>query len=205
MSKPRELRRITVFTGSRHGNSDAYVQAVEAFAHALTDHGYGAVFGGGNVGLMGVLADTVLAAGGEVTGIMPEALTTAEIPHPNLTTLEIVPNMHVRKERMADLGDAFVALPGGAGTLEELFETWTWQQLGIHEKPVGLLNVAGFWDPLLAMIDHMAAQGFMRREFTDALIVDTEPKALLAALSIWQPPKHPWKDPPTNRTELHSG
>src|SRR5699024_5415264 len=103
-----QLNRITVFTGSRHGNSDAYVQAVESFAHALADHGYGLVFGGGDVGLMGVLADTVLAAGGEVTGIMPDALRTAEIPHPNLTTLEIVPNMHIRKERMAALGDAFV-------------------------------------------------------------------------------------------------
>lgn len=195
MSESRHLNRITVFTGSRHGNSDAYVQAVESFAYTLADHGYGVVFGGGNVGLMGVLADTVLASGGEVTGIMPKSLTTAEIPHPKLTTLEIVPNMHIRKERMADLGDAFVALPGGAGTLEELFEAWTWQQLGIHTKPVALLNVAGFWDPLLAMIDHMAAQGFMRTEFTDALIVESEPAALLAALASWKPPKHPWKDP----------
>lgn len=198
MPEARQIRRITVFTGSRHGNSDAYVEAVEEFARTLADHNYGVVFGGGNVGLMGVLADTTLGAGGEVLGVMPEALTTAEIPHPNLTQLDIVPNMHARKERMANLGDAFVALPGGAGTLEELFEAWTWQQLGIHTKPVALFNVAGFWDPLLAMIDHMAAQGFMRREFTEALIVETEPKALLAALSSWQPPKHPWKDPPLN-------
>ena len=198
MPEPRQLRRITVFTGSRHGNSDAYVHAVEAFAYALADHGYGAVFGGGNVGLMGVLADTVLASGGEVTGIMPESLTVAEIPHPKLTTLEIVPNMHARKERMAELGDAFVALPGGAGTLEELFEAWTWQQLGIHTKPVALLNVAGFWNPLIDMIDHMAAQGFMRREFTNALIVESEPEALLSALSSWQRPEHPWKDPTEN-------
>ncbi|HJF14607.1 MAG TPA: TIGR00730 family Rossman fold protein [Enteractinococcus helveticum] len=195
MTKRRQIHRITVFTGSRHGNSDAYVQAVESFAGTLADHGYGLVFGGGNVGLMGVLADTVLASGGEVTGIMPESLTTQEIPHPHLTSLEIVPNMHIRKERMADLGDAFVALPGGAGTLEELFEAWTWQQLGIHTKPVALLNVAGFWDPLLAMLDHMAAAGFMRTEFTNALIVESDPAALLAALASWQPPKHPWKDP----------
>lgn len=196
MSEQRVLGRITVFTGSRHGNSDTYLHAVEAFAKTLADHGYGVVFGGGNVGLMGVLADTVLASGGQVWGVMPESLTTAEVPHPDLTHLEIVPNMHVRKERMADLGDAFVALPGGAGTLEELFEAWTWQQLGIHTKPVALYNVAGFWDPLIDMIDHMAGQGFMRRQFTDALIVESEPEALLAALTTWQRPKHLWKDPP---------
>lgn len=195
MTEQRKIRRITVFTGSRHGNSAAYFQAVESFAQTLADEGYGVVFGGGNVGLMGVLADTTLANGGEVIGVMPESLTTAEIPHPNLTQLDIVANMHVRKERMAHLGDAFVALPGGAGTLEELFEAWTWQQLGLHTKPVALLNPAGFWDPLISMIEHMAAQGFMRREFTEKLIVESEPKALLAALSSWEPAKHPWKDP----------
>ncbi len=198
MTSSKQLRRITVFTGSRHGNSDTYVEAVEAFAQALADKGYGVVFGGGDVGLMGVLADTALSCGGEVIGIMPQSLTVAEIPHSKLTQLEIVPNMHVRKERMADLGDAFVALPGGAGTLEELFEAWTWQQLGIHTKPVALLNVGGFWDPLLAMIDHMAAQGFMRREFTESLIVESDPKALLAALASWEPATHPWKDPPAD-------
>lgn len=184
----RDLRRVTVFTGSRHGNADVYVEAVEAFARTVADRGFGVVFGGGHVGLMGVLADTALAAGGEVFGVMPESMTASEIPHPHLTQLDAVPDMHARKQRMAELGDAFVALPGGIGTLEELFEIWTWQQLGLHAKPVALFNVAGFWDPLLHMIDHMAAQGFVRRQFTDALIVESKPEALLDALISWRPP-----------------
>ena len=184
----REVQRVTVFTGSRHGNADAYREAVEAFAHTVADRDIGIVFGGGNVGLMGVLADTALAAGGEVFGVTPESMMASEIPHPNLTQLDIVPDMHARKQLMADLGDAFVALPGGIGTLEEFFEIWTWQQLGLHTKPVALFNIAGFWDPLLRMIDHMAAQGFVRRQFTDALIVESDPEALIDALSSWQPP-----------------
>src|SRR5690625_3632990 len=158
-SSLRDLQRVTVFTGSRHGNTTAYVDVVEAFARTVASRGLGIVFGGGNVGLMGVLADTALAAGTEVYGITPESMTESEIPHPSLTKLEIVADMHARKQRMADLGDAFVALPGGIGTLEELFEIWTWQQLGIHAKPVALYNPLGFWDPLLAMINHMAGQG----------------------------------------------
>lgn len=189
------VHRITVFTGSRTGNSEAYVEATRDFARAAANRGYGIVFGGGNVGLMGILADTALAAGAEVRGVMPESMMAAEVPHPGLTQLDMVPNMHARKQRMAELGDAFVALPGGAGTLEELFEAWTWQQLGIHHKPVGLLNTHGFWDPLVTMIQHMTVQGFMRKEFADALIVENEPAALLTALSSWHPPKHPWKDP----------
>jgi len=185
------IERVTVFTGSKHGNTDAYVGAVEAFAQALADRGLGVVFGGGDVGLMGVLADTALAAGTEVHGVMPESLLSAEIPHQRLTRLEVVPNMHARKYRMAELGDAFVALPGGIGTLEEFFEIWTWQQLGLHIKPVALLNAAGFWDPLLDMIDHMAAQGLVRRSFTDALIVESTPAALLDALASWQPSTKP--------------
>ena len=186
----RELQRVTVFTGSRHGNADTYREAVEAFARVVTDRGLGIVFGGGNVGMMGVLADTALAAGGEVFGVTPESMMASEIPHPNLTQLDVVPDMHARKQLMANLGDAFVALPGGIGTLEEFFEIWTWQQLGLHTKPVALFNIAGFWDPLLRMIDHMAAQGFVRRQFTDALIVESDPEALIDALASWQPPSH---------------
>lgn len=189
----RSLRRLTVFTGSKHGNADVYVDAVERFAQTIADAGLGVVFGGGHVGLMGVLADTALAAGGEVIGVMPESMTEVEIPHANLTQLDIVPDMHARKQRMAELGDAFVALPGGVGTLEELFEIWTWQQLGIHAKPVALFNVAGFWDPLLAMIEHMAAQGFIRQSFLDGLIVDADDEALLGALAAWRPPPHKWR------------
>lgn len=189
----RSLRRLTVFTGSKHGNAGVYVDAVERFAQTIADAGLGVVFGGGHVGLMGVLADTALAAGGEVIGVMPESMTEVEIPHANLTQLDIVPDMHARKQRMAELGDAFVALPGGIGTLEELFEIWTWQQLGIHAKPVALFNVAGFWDPLLVMIEHMAAQGFIRQSFLDGLIVDADAEALLAALAAWRPPPHKWR------------
>ena len=185
--RPNGIRRVTVYTGSKHGNSDAYVEAVKTFARAVADRGIGVAFGGGDVGLMGVLADTALAAGAEVYGVTPEWLLASETPHEHLTQLEIVADMHARKHRMAELGDAFVALPGGIGTLEEFFEVWTWQQLGIHTKPVALLNTAGFWDPLLAMIDHMAAQGFVRRSFTEALIVESTPDALLDALAAWQP------------------
>lgn len=193
---PSRLRRVTVFTGSKHGNTEVYVDAVAMFAQSAADAGLGIVFGGGNVGLMGVLADTALAAGGEVIGVMPESMTEAEIPHANLTQLDIVPDMHSRKQRMADLGDAFVALPGGVGTLEEFFEIWTWQQLGLHTKPVALFNISGFWDPLLAMIDHMAAQGFMRQSFLDGLIVESDVEALLEALAAWQPPPQKWRKTP---------
>lgn len=192
---PSDLQRITVFTGSRHGNTPAYVDAVESFARTVASRGIGIVFGGGNVGLMGVLADTALSAGTEVHGITPESMTETEIPHPHLTRLEIVADMHARKQRMAELGDAFVALPGGIGTLEELFEIWTWQQLGLHTKPVAVFNVNGFWDPLLEMIDHMAVEGFVRRRFTEALIVETDPAALVDALTSWQPPSN---EPKTN-------
>lgn len=190
MTEPQtgRIQRVTVFTGSKHGNTDAYVEAAETFAHALADRGFGVVFGGGDVGLMGVVADAALAAGAEVYGVIPESMLATEVPHQNLTQLEIVADMHTRKHRMAELGDAFVALPGGIGTLEEFFEIWTWQQLGLHTKPVALFNVAGFWDPLLAIIDHMAAQGFVRRSFTEALIVESTPEAIIAALQSWQPP-----------------
>lgn len=183
-----EFNRVTVFTGSRHGNDAAYLEAIKAFARTLADRQLGVVFGGGSVGLMGVLADTALDAGAEVHGVMPETMLEAEIPHQHLTQLDIVPDMHTRKQRMAQLGDAFVALPGGIGTLEEFFEIWTWQQLGLHTKPVALLNSAGFWDPLIAMIDHMATHGFVRQSFTEALIINDQPEALLDALASWEPP-----------------
>lgn len=181
MTETARNRRVTVFTGSRHGKSPVFVQAVEQFATTAVARGYDVVFGGGNVGLMGVLADATLQAGGRVTGVMPESLVHEEIPHPQLSQLVVVPNMHARKQRMADLGDVFVALPGGAGTLEELFEVWTWQQLGLHTKPVALLNIAGFWDPLLTMIKHMADQGFIRHRFMGTLLVESTPDALFDA------------------------
>src|SRR5690625_3249750 len=181
------LRRVTVFTGSKHGNNPQYIEAVEHFARTIAEHNLDVVFGGGNVGLMGVLADTALAAGAQVYGVMPQSMQDTETPHPNLTRLDIVADMHARKQRMAELGDAFVALPGGIGTLEELFEIWTWQQLGLHTKPVALYNPMGFWDPLLAMIEHMAGQGFVRYSFISALIVEDDAATLLEALHTWQP------------------
>ena len=187
------LRRVTVFTGSKHGNDPHYGQAVQSFANTVAEQGLDVVFGGGNVGLMGVLADTALVAGAQVFGVMPESMQDTETPHPDLTQLDIVPNMHTRKQRMAELGDAFVALPGGLGTLEELFEIWTWQQLGLHTKPVALYNPMGFWDPLLTMIDHMAGQGFVRHSFISALIVEDDAARLLDALRTWEP-TYPQRD-----------
>lgn len=185
-------KRLTVFTGSATGNSTTYLQAAQHFAQTAADAGYGIVFGGGHVGLMGAVADAALKAGSEVLGVMPQSLVDGEIAHPGLTSLEIVSDMHVRKTRMAELGDAFVALPGGAGTLEELFEAWTWQQLGLHAKPVALYNVNGFWDPLINMLDHMMHSGFIGQNFQDALIVAQEPEELLSEIAVWKPPVAKW-------------
>lgn len=194
---PRTLHRVTVFTGSAVGASHRYTRAAQEFARAVVTSGSGIVYGGGKVGLMGVVADSALRAGGEVIGVMPESLVQGEIGHLGLTELEVVSDMHTRKTRMADLSDGFVALPGGAGTLEELFEIWTWQQLGIHTKPVGLYNVDGFWQPLLQMLDHMTEQGFISTRFRQTLVVEDEPTALMDAMSSWQPLTAKWPAPKT--------
>jgi uncharacterized protein (TIGR00730 family) len=190
------IRRVTVFTGSAAGASDVYRLATEEFARVVTGAGIGIAYGGGRVGLMGVLADTALAAGGEVVGVMPQALVDGEIAHPGLTRLEVVPDMHARKSLMADLGDAFVALPGGAGTLEELFEAWTWQQLGVHAKPVALLDVDGFWQPLLRALDAMTERGFLAEAFRSTLVVESDPRRLLDMLADWRPPAPKWQRAP---------
>lgn len=187
------LRRVTVFTGSAVGHDPLYATAVTSFGHALAEAGIGAVYGGGHVGLMGAIADALLSRGGEVRGVMPQALVDREIAHKSLTHLEVVSDMHQRKQRMAELGDGFVALPGGAGTLEELFEAWTWQQLGIHAKPVALLDVDGFWQPLVRMIASMTEKGFIAPTFSDALIVEENPRTLLGAMAEWTPPPPKWK------------
>lgn len=187
------LQRITVFTGSAAGHDPVYATAVTEFAHALADAGIGAVYGGGHVGLMGAFADALVERGGDVRGVMPQALVDREIAHTKLTHLEVVANMHQRKERMAELGDGFVALPGGAGTLEELFEAWTWQQLGIHAKPVALLDVDGFWQPLVQMIASMTEKGFIAPTFSDALIVEENPRALVQRMLAWTPPASKWE------------
>lgn len=191
----RQLERLTVFTGSASGNGTSFTEAATAFGRGLAQADVGIVYGGGHVGLMGAVADSALAAGAEVIGVMPRALVDREIAHRGLSRLETVPDMHSRKLRMAILGDGFVALPGGAGTLEELFEAWTWLQLGKHTKPVALLDVDGYWQPLLRLVDSMAENGFLSPTFRDTLVVADNPTDLLADLSRWQPPAPKWNRP----------
>jgi uncharacterized protein (TIGR00730 family) len=180
-----------VFTGSSTGEHPAYRAAASAMGASLVSRDIELVFGGGQVGLMGVIADEVLARGGKAIGIIPEALAVKEVAHERLTTLEVVDTMHTRKARMAELSDAFVAMPGGFGTLEELFEVLTWAQLGLHQKPIGLLNVAGYYDALLAFIDHSITAGFVRAEYKRLFVVDHDPRALLDALRTHHPPPIP--------------
>lgn len=189
------IDRVAVFTGSASGADPEYMQAAVAVGTALAAAGKGLVYGGGNVGLMGAVASAGRDAGGEVVGVIPEALVDKEIAHDDLTRLEIVPGMHERKQRMADLSSAFVVLPGGVGTLEEFFEVWTWQQLGIHQKPIAIYDVNGFWDPLVVMIDRLVAEGFVGAQFRDALIHATDPSELLDKLANWNAPAPKWSAP----------
>ena len=177
------MQRLCVFLGSSLGSDPVYAEAARAFGTLLAARGIGLVYGGGALGLMGVLAGAVADAGGDVTGVIPRALAHACAGRPGLGTLHIVHTMHERKARMAELADGFVALPGGIGTLEELFEVWTWAQLGIHAKPIGLLDVADYWQPLRAFIAHTGEQGFMGRGTRDLLISATTGEALLDALA----------------------
>ena len=166
-----------------------------ALGRHLAERGLTLVYGGGAVGLMGTVADAALAAGGEVIGIIPQSLQEAEIGHKGLTRLEVVDGMHARKARMAELADAFIALPGGLGTLEELFEVWTWGQLGYHAKPLGLLEVNGFYDPLLTFLDHLVDERFVRAEHRGMLQRGASPEALLDSLAAWTPSVAPkWVD-----------
>ncbi len=175
--------RVCVFTGASAGRRPVHVDAARHFGAELARQGHGLVYGGGHVGLMGVLADAVLGGGGEVIGVIPQNLMDRELAHHRITDLQVVPDMHARKARMAEQADAFVAMPGGIGTLEELFEVWTWAQLGLHAKPIGLLNVAGFFDHLLAFCDHMVADGFLPADSRAHLVTTDDPTALLAALA----------------------
>jgi uncharacterized protein (TIGR00730 family) len=190
-ASPNPLGSICVFCGSQPGADPAYVEAARDFGALLARRGIALVYGGAHVGLMGALADALLEDGGRVTGVIPQALWDREVGHTGLTELLVVDSMHERKALMAERADAFVALPGGAGTLEELFEAWTWAQLGIHAKPVGLLNVNGFWDPLLAMLDHMVEQRFVRAAQRAMVLVDEHPERLLARLAAYQAPAGP--------------
>jgi uncharacterized protein (TIGR00730 family) len=183
-----KLGRICVFCGSSAGADPAYRAAAVALGGLLARRGLGLVFGGGHVGLMGAVADAAMAAGGQAVGILPRGLQVRELGHEGLTELHIVGSMHERKALMAELSDGFVALPGGMGTLEETAEALTWAQLGIHQKPVGLLNVKGYWDPLALFLDHAVAQGFLRPEHRWLCLVEREPEALLDRMASWEPP-----------------
>ncbi|OIV39062.1 Rossman fold protein, TIGR00730 family [Mangrovactinospora gilvigrisea] len=184
--------RVAVFTGSSFGSSPAFARAAEELGRGLAEAGMGIVYGGGHVGLMGAVADAALAAGGEVSGVIPRALAERELQHEGLTRLRIVETMHERKAAMAAEADAFVALPGGAGTLEELFEAWTWQHLGYHAKPVVLYDVDGFWQPLRAMVSGMVESGFIRAEFRDTLPTAGSVAELLGLLKDWRAPGGKW-------------
>ncbi len=185
--------RVTVFCGSSTGSRAAYRHAAEALAHELTSRGIGLVFGGGCVGLMGVVADAVLAAGGTAIGVIPQSLVDREIAHRGLTELRVVNSMHERKAMMAELSDAFIALPGGFGTFEEFCEVVTWTQLGLHRKRCGLLNVEGFYDPLLALFDRAVADAFIKPSNRELVVSGSDPAALLDALGEpLDPPEPKW-------------
>jgi uncharacterized protein (TIGR00730 family) len=182
------VRRVCVYAGSNPGSHPAYAEAAQALAATMAARGIGLVYGGGKVGLMGVLADTMLEHGGEAIGVMPQALIDREIGHPGLTELRVVRSMHERKSQMAELSDAFVAVPGGIGTLEELIEVYTWSQLGMHDKACGVLNVRGYYDHLAALLDHAVAEGFLRPQHRAVLSVAGEPAELLDRLAAFVPP-----------------
>lgn len=178
------MKRLCVFCGSKVGRQPVYGDQARRLGQLLVQRGLGLVFGGGHIGLMGVLADTVLAGQGEVVGVIPRALVDRELAHPAVKQMHIVESMHQRKARMADLADAFAALPGGFGTADEFFEILTWAQLGMHAKPIGLLNVAGFFDPLLAWMDHTLEQGFMRPKDRQLVRVTDDAEKLLDLLGL---------------------
>ena len=195
MSALSSLRYVCVFCGSSRGNKPAYLEAAEDVGRELARRGLGLVYGGGNVGLMGALADATLAAGGHVTGVIPEALMAKEVGHRGLPDLHVVKTMHERKALMTELSDGFIALPGGFGTFEEFFEVLTWSQLGLHAKPCGVLNIAGFFDPLLELLNHSVREGFVRPAHRELVLVDTDTNRLLERMTAFQPlPVHKWID-----------
>jgi uncharacterized protein (TIGR00730 family) len=190
------VKRLCVFCGSAAGHRTAYAAAARALAGALLERGIGLVYGGGSVGLMGILADAVRAGGGEVIGVLPRGLARKELAHAGLSELHVVGSMHERKALMAELADGFVALPGGLGTLEEILEILTWALLGIHRKPVGLVDVEGYWVGLLGLLRHAVEEGFVQPEYAALLLVEPGPVALLHRMASWRPPVTPpvWLD-----------
>lgn len=175
---------ICVYCGSRPGRLDSYAQAARRTGEEIARRGWQLVYGGGKVGLMGEVADAVIAGGADAIGVIPQRLMEREVGHTGLSELHVVQTMHERKQWMADRADAFIALPGGIGTFEELFEAWTWGQLGYHRKPLGLLNVDGYYDALLAFLDHTVAEGFLTAPQRETLIVATDAAALLDAIAV---------------------
>jgi uncharacterized protein (TIGR00730 family) len=184
-----EIRRLAVFCGSNPGARSDYIHAARSFGRLLSARRIGIVYGGSNVGLMQALADAVLDDLGDIIGIIPRMLVEREVANRALTDLRIVGSMHERKAMMAELADGFVALPGGIGTLEEFFEIWTWGQLGMHQKPCGLLNVAGYFDPLLEFLDRAVAEKFVRDVHRQMVIVESDPAILLSRFESYEPPR----------------
>lgn len=182
------MRRICVFCGSSPGSRPEYLEAAEDLGRALVGRGFDLVYGGASVGLMGRLAETVIASDGDVIGVIPSSLADKEVALTGLPDLRVVSSMHERKAVMADLADGFVALPGGVGTMEEFFEVLTWTQLGIHEKPCGLLNVSGYFDPIIDFLDHAVSQRFIRSEHRQMVLVHDEPDGLLDLLESYEQP-----------------
>lgn len=181
--------RLCVFCGSNAGQDPVYMETARLLGETLARNGIGLVYGGASVGLMGAVADAVLGKGGHVIGVMPQALVDKEIAHTGLSDLRVVGSMHERKALMAELSDGFIALPGGLGTFEELFEVWTWAQLGYHKKPCALLNVSGFYDKLAHFLDDVVERGFVKPVHRAMLIVKDEPAALIDAIRSYEPPK----------------
>ncbi|MEY4387217.1 MAG: family protein YvdD [Verrucomicrobiota bacterium] len=195
---PKSFRRLCVFCGSSKGARETYIHAAQALGAELVKRGIELVYGGGNVGLMGAVANSVLNAGGRVTGVITQHLTTFEIGHIDIHDLRVVQTMHERKAMMAELSDGFIAMPGGIGTYEEFFEVLTWAQLGIHAKPCALLNVDGFYDPLLKLMEHAVEERFVRAAHRDLIIVEREPAALLDRMAKHHaPPVNKWIDKST--------
>jgi len=184
----KPLKNICVYCGSSPGRLKAYADAARALAEALVSRNIGLVYGGASIGIMGAVADHVLQLGGKAVGVIPEALMRKEVAHYRLSELYVTQSMHERKMRMAELSDGFIALPGGLGTLEELFEIWTWAQLGFHDKPCGLLNVEGYYDPLIEFLDHAVTEQFVHPSHRAILIVESDPEKLLDRFANYQPP-----------------
>lgn len=197
------MKALCVYCGSSLGSSSAYSEATRTLAAEMVKAGISLVYGGGNVGLMGVIADEVMRLGGTAIGVIPHALLEKEVGHCGLHKLHVVKDMHERKALMAQLSDGFIALPGGLGTLEELFETLTWAQLGLHEKPVGLLNVNGFYDALIRLIQHLVEQRFVSAEQASLMMHETAPQTLLKRFACYAPTYRPkWINRETARTLL---